>query len=73
MGLLFTTEGTRRIIDTLNTAFDGPNRGLDVIRSALPNAPKLSAKIASRNGVHVLVGPGWPEKAAFWRVKTGLP
>jgi hypothetical protein len=25
MGLLFTTEGTRRIINTLNTAFDGPD------------------------------------------------
>jgi hypothetical protein len=25
MGLLYTTEATRNILDTLNTAFDGPN------------------------------------------------
>lgn len=38
MGLLWTTEGTRRIKNTLNTAFDGPTpantplMGLDLIR-----------------------------------------
>jgi hypothetical protein len=47
--LLFTTEGTRRIIDTLNTAFDGPSPdpnkpiGLDVIRSlATPGSPNYN-------------------------------
>ena len=39
MGLLFSTEGTRRIINTLNSAFDGPTpkgqpaMGLDLIRT----------------------------------------
>jgi hypothetical protein len=32
MGLLFTTPGTQRILDTLNTAFDGPDKGLQFIR-----------------------------------------
>ena len=47
MGLLFTTPGTRAIIDTLNTAFDGPGKGLDFIRN---NAgPKILKKIEKRN------------------------
>jgi hypothetical protein len=32
MGLLFTTEGTRRIINTLNSAFDESDDGLKYIR-----------------------------------------
>ena len=40
MGLLFTTEGTRRIINTLNTAFDESDGGLKFIRGYLqPNPP----------------------------------
>jgi hypothetical protein len=47
MGLLFTTPGTQAILDTLNTAFDGPGKGLDFIRT---NAgPKILAKIGKRN------------------------
>ncbi len=49
MGLLFTTEGTRRVINTLNTAFDGPGKGLDVIRNSAASAPKLLKKVAKRN------------------------
>lgn len=50
MGLLFTTEGTRRILDTLNIAFDGPSPpngplvGLDLIRKAISDN-NLTAKI----------------------------
>src|SRR3982750_3850409 len=47
MGLLFTSPGTQRIIDTLNTAFDGPGLGLDFIRTKAD--PKILAKIAKRN------------------------
>jgi hypothetical protein len=34
MGFIYTSEGTRRILDTLNTAFDGPGagKGLQYIR-----------------------------------------
>jgi hypothetical protein len=49
MGLLYTTEGTRRILDTLNTAFDGPGKGLDVIRKAAPVGSALRRKIEGRN------------------------
>jgi hypothetical protein len=48
MGLLFTTEGTRRIINTLNTAFDGPGSGLDAIRAAVSGNAKLAKKVAKR-------------------------
>ena len=58
MGLLFTTEGTRRIVNTLNTAFDGPTPtgkpliGLDVIRGLAGTPPNLTAfgtLVAGRN------------------------
>ena len=39
MGLLFTTEGTRRIINTLNTAFDESDGGLKFIRGYLQTNP----------------------------------
>ena len=52
MGLLFTTEGTRRVINTLNTAFDGPtpaNKPLHGSRRSFGNsaasAPKLLEKV----------------------------
>jgi hypothetical protein len=52
MGLLFTTEGTRRVINTLNTAFDGPDTtnktGLYAIRQAASTAPKFYAKVKTR-------------------------
>jgi hypothetical protein len=54
MGLLWTTEGTRRIKNTLNTAFDGPTpankplMGLDLIRQGVYATPKLLAKVRSR-------------------------
>jgi hypothetical protein len=53
MGLLFTSDGTRRIIDTLNTAFDGPSPaggpaiGLDFIRTKAD--AKILTKIGKRN------------------------
>jgi hypothetical protein len=49
MGLLWTTEGTRRVLNTLNTAFDGPNKGLDFIRSAASPGSRLRKKIAKRD------------------------
>src|SRR5437868_2292140 len=58
MGLLFTTEGTRRIVNTLNTAFDGPTpasqplMGLDLIRSLLgtpSNPTPFATLVAGRN------------------------
>ena len=48
MGLLFTTEGTRRVLNTLNTAFDGPNKGLDHIRSAVGTNLKLQRMLERR-------------------------
>lgn len=50
MGLLYTTEGTRRVIDTLNTAFDyGPNIGLAYIREQLRTDPSLQSFVRNRN------------------------
>lgn len=49
MGFLYTTEGTRRVLDTLNTAFDGPGKGLDFIRSSAPPDSKLRKLIERRN------------------------
>jgi hypothetical protein len=50
MGLLFTTPGTQRIIDTLNTAFDGPGKGLELIQGAAASKDsKLGAMVATRN------------------------
>jgi hypothetical protein len=56
MGLLFTTEATRRVVNTLNTAFDGPSKdpinnptGLDAIRKIAPTGSKLANKIALRD------------------------
>jgi len=48
MGLLFTSEGTRRIVDTLNTAFDGPGKGLQIIRDGVAADPFLQGLISSR-------------------------
>jgi hypothetical protein len=61
MGLLFTSEGTRRIKNTLNTAFDDSPNGLAFIRSfatppipATPTSPAVPAgpiydMVAGRN------------------------
>jgi hypothetical protein len=55
MGLLFTTEGTRRIRNTLNTAFDGPSPdpnkpiGLELIRSYVKSNSTLGTLVAGRN------------------------
>jgi hypothetical protein len=49
MGLLYTTEGTRRVLNTLNTAFDGPGKGLDYIRSSAPPGSKLRKLIEKRS------------------------
>jgi hypothetical protein len=49
MGLLHTTPGTRRILDTLNTAFDGPGKGLQFIRNAASPGSPLYRKVARRN------------------------
>jgi hypothetical protein len=47
MGLLFTTEGTRRIINTLNSAFDESSNGLAYIKSlATPPVPATSTSAA---------------------------
>ena len=48
MGLLFTTEGTRRVVDTLNTAFDGPGKGLAVIRKRRDTDAKFRDRVAKR-------------------------
>lgn len=48
MGLLWTSEGTRRIINTLNTAFDGPNKGLQTIRDGVAADPFLRDLVRSR-------------------------
>jgi hypothetical protein len=48
MGLLYTTEGTRRILDTLNTAFSGPDskdKGLQFIRDAVEASKKTEQKL----------------------------
>jgi hypothetical protein len=48
MGLLYTTEGTRRILDTLNTAFSGPDskdNGLKQIRDAVEASKKTDQKL----------------------------
>jgi len=48
MGLLYTTEGTRRILDTLNTAFSGPDskdKGLQFIRDAVEASKKTDQKL----------------------------
>ena len=54
MGLLYTTEGTRRILDTLNTAFDGPDqdasgkdKGLAIVRTAKDNDSLLKGMLTS--------------------------
>lgn len=48
MGLLWKTEGTRRIVETLNRAFDGgTNQGLDYIRKNAGS--KILKKIAKGN------------------------
>ena len=48
MGLLWKTEGTRRIVATLNLAFEaGTGQGLDYIRNNA--APKILNKIAKGN------------------------
>lgn len=49
MGLLFTTPGTRAILDTLNTAFNGPKKGegLDFIRNKM--GAKIRSKVEKRN------------------------
>lgn len=49
MGFLYTTEGTRRVLDTLNTAFDGPSKGLDYIRSSVAANDQLRDMVAKRN------------------------
>jgi hypothetical protein len=48
MGLLWTTEGTRRIVNTLNTAFDGPNKGLQTIRDGVAADSFLKGLVSSR-------------------------
>jgi hypothetical protein len=49
MGFLYTTEGTRRVLDTLNTAFDGPGKGLQFIRDKAPPGSNLWKLIETRN------------------------
>ena len=49
MGLLYTTEGTRRMLDTLNTAFDASDNGLKYIRSLAPPGSKLEDMLKKQN------------------------
>jgi len=49
MGLLYTTEGTRRILDTLNTAFDGSDNGLKYIRAQAKADAKLEDMLTKQN------------------------
>lgn len=54
MGLLYTTEGTRNILDTLNTAFDGPSKGLQIIRDAVQ-----ASKIGDQKLYNMVANPPW--------------
>jgi hypothetical protein len=49
MGLLYTTPGTQRILDTLNTAFDSSNDGLTYIRALAAPGSKLEDMLKKQN------------------------
>jgi hypothetical protein len=49
MGLLYTTPGTQRILDTLNTAFDRSNDGLAYIRARATPGSKLEDMLKKKN------------------------
>jgi hypothetical protein len=58
MGLLYTTEGTRNILDTLNTAFDGSNKGLKFIRDKV-KASELASAPADRKLYEMVYNQKW--------------
>src|SRR5579871_6692228 len=62
MGLLFTSKDTRRIIDTLNTAFDGPNGGLAAIRGMAD--PNSSEPVVQKRGQKIAEGKWKPGRLA---------
>src|SRR5262249_27919629 len=48
MGFLYTTQGTQRVLDTLNTAFNDSSGGLAYIRGLLTSVPQFNGYLRGR-------------------------